>query len=223
MWVRWAGRKLRERLFRGTPVAGLDRTAKALMIDAILASDRGHGIKGLDVLDIGCGNGGISSFFARENRVTGVDVVDRRAGRSAAFEFVLIPSEALPFEDASFDVVISHHVIEHVQDQVRHLQEIWRVLRPGGVCYLATPNKSSPIMRGHVGNPQVLRYPQMRPLFEQCGFCATEHSTDVLVRPEAYHYPSRVGRLLPRRLAYALRALYPSHMFTLTKAQGSKH
>jgi 2-polyprenyl-3-methyl-5-hydroxy-6-metoxy-1,4-benzoquinol methylase len=194
------------------------------MIDAILSRARGRNIEGLDVLDIGCGNGGISRFFSRGNRVTGVDVADRGAGRAAgaggpgSFTFVLVPSEVLPFDAACFDVVISHHVIEHVQNQGQHLAEIWRVLRPGGICYLATPNKSSPIMRGHVGNPQVLRYPQMRPLFERCGFRVVEHSTDVFVRPHVYHYPLKVGRVIPRRLASALRTYYPSHMFTLTKA-----
>jgi SAM-dependent methyltransferase len=50
----------------------------------------------------------------------------------------------VPFEDAAFDVVISNHVIEHVGDrseQLRHLEELRRVLRPGGWAYLAMPNR----------------------------------------------------------------------------------
>lgn len=203
----------------GSPVELLDRTPKARLIDAVLSQTLEREICGFDLLDIGCGNGDICRFFARQrNRVTGVDVVDRRRQESSEFEFRRVSCEALPFGRESFDLVISHHVIEHVGDQRRHLDEIHRVLRVGGVCYLATPNKSSPIMRGHVGNPMVLRYRQMRTLFEECGFRVLEHSTDIFLRPEMYHYPLPIGRVVPRRMAEAMRALYPSHMFTLTKA-----
>jgi SAM-dependent methyltransferase len=207
-----------QRILRGTPVEFRNRTSKARMIEAIVSRELGGRAEGFDVLDVGCGNGDISRFFAQRNRVTGVDVKDRRNGRVEPFRFVQIDSEALPFEDGSFDLVLSHHVLEHVPDQRRHLDEIWRVLRSDGVCYLATPNKSSPIMRGHVGNMLVLRYPQMQPLFEERNFSVVEHSTDVFVRPHLYHYPLKLGRVVPRRVAHAMRALFPSHMFTLRKA-----
>ena len=48
-------------------------------------------------------------------------------------------AEALPFADASFDLVILDNVLEHVQDRGRSLDEIRRVLRPGGILYLVTP------------------------------------------------------------------------------------
>lgn len=207
-----------QRALGGRPVEFRNRTGKARMIEAILSRELGESVDGFDVLDVGCGNGDISRFFAQRNRVTGVDVKDRRNGRVEPFQFVQIDSEALPFEDARFDLVLSHHVLEHVPDQRRHLDEIWRVLRPDGVCYLATPNKSSPIMRGHVGNTLVLRYRQMQPLFEERRFCVVEHSTDVFVRPDLYRYPLKLGRVVPRRVAHAVRSLFPSHMFTLRKA-----
>jgi len=50
----------------------------------------------------------------------------------------------LPFEDASFDVVLSNHVIEHVGDehvQRDHLRELKRVLRNDGIAYLAVPSR----------------------------------------------------------------------------------
>lgn len=210
---------LRGRLLPGSPVEFLDRTPKAMLIDAVLSRSLGADVRGFDLLDIGCGNGDIARFFARQgNHVIGVDVQDRRQNRSDGFSFMLVESEALPFAEASFDLVVSHHVIEHVTSHRRHLDEIRRVLRSGGVCYLATPNKSSPIMRGHVGNPMVLRYGQMRELFEERGFQVREHSTDIFTQPALYHYPLAVGRFVPRPVAEALRGLYPSHMFTLTKA-----
>jgi SAM-dependent methyltransferase len=211
-------RAVANRLLGGPPVEFQDRTHKALMIEAILHQHLRRAIQSFDLLDIGCGNGDISRHFARSNRVTGVDVKDRSRPGEDHFRFVLLDSEALPFADASFDLVLSHHVIEHVARQRHHVNEIRRVLRANGVCYLATPNKSSPIMRGHVGNGLVLRYRQMRPLFEGCGFRVVEHSTDVFVEPDRYHYPIKLGRLIPRALAEPFRFLYPSQMFILEKA-----
>ena len=52
--------------------------------------------------------------------------------------------EDLPFADQSFDVVISNHVIEHMTNADKHLSEIGRVLKDGGIAYLATPNRLWP-------------------------------------------------------------------------------
>jgi SAM-dependent methyltransferase len=204
-------------LIAGGPVEFQDRTPKARMIEAILAAQLGRLVRGADVLDVGCGNGDISRYFAAHNRVVGVDVTDRRQGREGQFTFVQLTSERLPLPSASFDVVISHHVIEHVVEQRLHLEEVRRVLRDNGVFYLATPNRTSPIMRGHDGNDQVLHHRQMKPLFEEFGFAVTEFSTEVFLLPERYQHPFRLGRFVPRRLARSLRRWYPSHMFVLTK------
>jgi SAM-dependent methyltransferase len=203
------------RRFRApNPVDKLDRLPKALMIDAIVEAHLGRPVTGMDLLDIGCGNGGISRYFAgRENRVASVDVQDRRKGRAEPFLFKLVDSPILPFDNGSFDIVLSHHVIEHLPDQSLHLQEIHRVLRPGGVCYMATPNRTSPIMKGHIENDMVLRYLQMRPLFERHGFSVREYSTDVVTEPDRFHYPIRAGRIIPRFVANCLRPLFPSHIF----------
>jgi SAM-dependent methyltransferase len=48
--------------------------------------------------------------------------------------------ESLPYPDASFDVVTATEVIEHLEDFRRVVREIHRVLKPGGVCILSTPN-----------------------------------------------------------------------------------
>ncbi len=103
------------------------------------------------VLDIGTGSGHIASYVARyTGSLISVDVVDERLERD--FEFRQVESEMLPFEAGSFDVVVSNHAVEHVNDQPAHLREIARVLRPGGVCYMATPNRWRPI-EPHFGLP----------------------------------------------------------------------
>ena len=185
------------------------------MIEAILIDFLNHSVKGLRILDIGCGNGGISEYFARNNRQYAVDVSDQRNNKEANFTFRLVSSEKLPFPDASFDIVLSHHVIEHVEDQALHLDEIRRVLKSSGICYLATPNKASPIMEGHVGNNKVLRYNEMVPFFEKYGYECYEYSTKVFREPERFCGEKRYGKIVPLFLVHLLKPLFPSQMFIL--------
>lgn len=103
---------------------------------------------GGDVLDAGCGGGGMPLSFAEEaDSVTAIDLVNRfgEAGVRLARErgvgnirFLQADGLALPFGDATFDWVFSHAVIEHVADAPRYLRECARVLRPGGRMYLST-------------------------------------------------------------------------------------
>jgi SAM-dependent methyltransferase len=99
------------------------------------------------LLEIGTGSGAIAHHFATSPdlrlEVEAVDVVDQRQIRDG-YGFRCVEGVVLPFADQSFDLVISNHVLEHVgtsDDQQRHLAEIARVLRPGGVAYLASPNR----------------------------------------------------------------------------------
>jgi SAM-dependent methyltransferase len=100
------------------------------------------------VLDAGCGGGGMPLSLAEEAAfVVGIDPADRfrDAGARLARErgvphltFALGDGMALPFPDASFDLVLSHAVIEHVADAPLYLRECARVLAPGGHVYLST-------------------------------------------------------------------------------------
>ena len=200
---------------RARPVVNLHRGRKARMIDAFLRDALGKEVRGLRILDIGCGNGDISAYFARNNFVVGVDVVDQCREEHRGLARCTARSEKLPFMDDSFDVVISHHVIEHVDDHDQHLSEIRRVLNTEGGCYLGTPNLSSPFMRGHVGNPMVLRYSAMLPLFERNGFSIEEYYLRWLNEPEKYHCPVGVFRWVPKSMLFLLRRWFPSQCFIL--------
>jgi SAM-dependent methyltransferase len=100
------------------------------------------------VLDVGCGGGGMPLSLAEHaGHVVGIDPIDRfsQAGVKLAAErgltnlsFVRADGMALPFADGSFDLLLSHAVIEHVADARRYLRECRRVLTPGGRLYLST-------------------------------------------------------------------------------------
>lgn len=199
------------------PVVKLDRSQKARMIESFLQDALPSGISGFRILDVGCGNGMISQYFSKNNDVTGVDIVDQRRKDMQSFNFIQVHSAQLPFEDASFDIVISHHVIEHVPDQKAHLSELHRVLKMEGLGYLGTPNKSSPVMEGHVGNDLVLQYSQMVPLMQSQGFKTELISLRLASRPDRYYGDIRFGKFIPE---FALRRLipyFPSHYFLLRK------
>jgi SAM-dependent methyltransferase len=110
-------------------------------------------LSGRSVLDIGCQTGALGIALAEAGaKVTGIDVTSwlvkagrmRSEGWGVPQHWVTGQSEALPFRDASFDIVMFIDVIEHVQNADQCLREIVRVLRPGGVLYLQGPNRFSP-------------------------------------------------------------------------------
>ncbi len=101
-------------------------------------------LEGKDVLEVGCAAGGyvVLSASMGAKRVWGVDVHEEglRNARSWAAARAhdrrvavgMASVERLPFDDASFDVVICTEVLEHVPDASAGIKEIARVLRPGG-------------------------------------------------------------------------------------------
>jgi SAM-dependent methyltransferase len=103
---------------------------------------------GLRVLDAGCGSGYGSAELAGAARVTAVDVsADAVRYARANFArpgttFLQSSCEALPFADATFDLVTAFEVIEHLAEWRNLLTEARRVLRPGGILLVSTPNKS---------------------------------------------------------------------------------
>ena len=91
------------------------------------------------VVDVGCGVG--HSYELLAPRVTvGVDV-DPAVLEGQQRETVAADMRRLPFGPASFDGAVAVHSIEHVPDPERAVGEIARVLKPGGVAILVTPNR----------------------------------------------------------------------------------
>jgi 2-polyprenyl-6-hydroxyphenyl methylase/3-demethylubiquinone-9 3-methyltransferase len=105
----------------------------------------------LTLLDVGCGGGLLSERFASLGcTVTGIDrsIPTLAAARAHAEESGLAihylegRAESLPFDEWRFDVVCCCDVLEHVDDLDRVVCEISRVLKPGGVFFFDTINRT---------------------------------------------------------------------------------
>ena len=101
--------------------------------------------------------------------LTGLDLYepDVLAGRNAGRNIVLGYAEELPFPDASFDIVCSRHVMEHVADVPKVFSEVMRVLRPGGYVAAITPHYFPDPEPAHIN-----QYPldEWRKLYRAAGY-----------------------------------------------------
>lgn len=102
--------------------------------------------EGRAYLDVGCAYGYYVERLAELGwEAAGVDISEYAVGRGRARgvgNLQVAHAQELPFTDASFDYVTAIDVIEHIPpaDAARAVAEAWRVLRPGGVAFFATPN-----------------------------------------------------------------------------------
>ena len=102
---------------------------------------------GMVVLDYGCNVGyGCKVLSSVTQRIVGVDVsekaveIARNQYGSEGVEFQVVDGVTLPFDDATFDLVVSFQVIEHIGDYESYLSEIKRVLTRPGCAIFTTPN-----------------------------------------------------------------------------------
>ena len=128
--------------------AAYDTMSRLLLgsfFSGIAANVSAHGRPGEDVLEVGCGPGHLSVRLARDYdlNVTGLDLdadmierarlnAARELVKGHAPEFIVGDVAALPFPDASFDLVVSTMSMHHWDDPSAGLADIARVLRPGG-------------------------------------------------------------------------------------------
>ncbi len=137
-------RDLEKAALRGEPSyvwrAGQERRLQ-MILEA--AGERAQG----RVLENGCGVGQYVRRLARRGgQVTGLEYDRPRAQEAArsGSPIVNAAGEHLPFPANCFDLILSHEVIEHVQDDRLAVQEMVRVLKPGGRLTLFCPNRGYP-------------------------------------------------------------------------------
>lgn len=227
------------------------REEKAVKILALLEEHCGSNLSELDCIDVGCGGGEITAQLAPHFRhVIGIDVEPQNIHRARSsvhqenLSFSIASACHLPFNDSSFDVVVCAQVYEHVQNQQALAGEIWRIIKPGGICFFSGPNRLK-IMEEHYWLPFLSWLP--RPLADRylrafrkvaaydafprfyweltnlwSKFEITNTMLDLLRNPDRYavHLSSRYRvliKILPDWLLNLLSPLYPNYNWILTR------
>lgn len=134
----WTGERLETFIFNNTTIEHLHRYALAMNFV------RGDKV----ILDIACGEGYGSYLMSKSaQRVIGVDIdketIDKAIEKYKAsnLEFKIGRADEIPIQDHTIDIIISFETIEHHDKQDEMMIEIKRVLKPGGLLIISSPNK----------------------------------------------------------------------------------
>jgi len=139
-------RNMDKAALRGEPsYVWRDGQKRRLNMIARFAGERMQG----NVLENGCGVGMyVEKMTELGARVTGLEYDYERAHearRNSSERIVNAAGEFLPLPSLTFDLILSHEVIEHVQDDLLAIREMVRVLKPGGRAVIFCPNRGYPV------------------------------------------------------------------------------
>lgn len=125
-----------------------EREQKANKIIAVLSDGVKKPLNSLSLLDIGSSTGIMTQLLSKHfNNTIGIDIDEKAVAFSKKkFEneklrFFLQNSMDIKYPDNTFDVINCSHIYEHVPDSKQLMKEIYRVLKPGGVCFFAAGNR----------------------------------------------------------------------------------
>lgn len=120
----------------------------------LIADTKAKANRPLRILDLGCGDGVITKRIHDrfpEEIIVGIDIDRVRINRARLLcqkaAFLQADTRFLPYSKHIFDILLCHHIIEHVADEVRFLCECRRVLIPGGTLILGIPHEGGMIGR----------------------------------------------------------------------------
>jgi SAM-dependent methyltransferase len=166
-------------------------------------------LDGAVVLDIGSGDGSLARALTRRGaHVTGIECGAAQLAKARAAEtvgdetYVEGVGQSLPFDDASFDVAVFFNSLHHIPhaDMAGALTEAKRVLKPGGVLYVAEPVAEGPVhdvwaLIDDETEVRALAYEAMKNA-QQDGLRETAEVS--YVRPEVYDGPEAALEMLVR-------------------------
>ncbi len=184
----------------------------------------------LKLLDAGCGTGWFSKAAVQKGvQVTSMDIGPKlleQVKKKCKSKRVVGSVMKMPFKERTFDVVISSEVIEHVTHPNKALKEFYRVLKPGGILILTTPNRfwhfslfwANVIgVRPYQGLENWYSWKSLRENLEKVGF-VVEVQKGIHAFPfiSKYFYPildffhTRQGLLAPFMVNIAVRSRKPA-------------
>ena len=232
------------------------RIEKAEKVVAVLCDYLGPEAKRAIVVDVGCSTGIMTRHFAKHfGRVIGLDTDDVGVenGAKLALDAGIGPDRLqfcggdgvrMPLRENSVDAVICNQVYEHVDDQTGLMDEILRVLRPGGVCYFGCGTRHV-LIEGHYKLPflswvphrvadvymklagwdvrydvLLLSYRNLRKLVHR--YHVIDYTIDIIKRPNRYADGSRgrIRRIVARFPNWLLKLMLPGipiHVWALIK------
>ncbi len=226
------------------------RASKAAKIVEIVRDVMGDRLETCRALDIGCATGAISNRIAPHvAELTGLDFDGPAVGVAAAYavdnaRYLIGDGSSVPFDNEQFDLVICAQVYEHAPRQQLLAGEVWRVLRPGGVCFFSGPNRLAVIEehywlpflswlpqigadgymqlfgRGSVYDVMPRSFWRLRRLWS--AFEIRDYTVEMLVNPNRYDVGDKLGRLewvgrLPRPILHAAQPFLPNFNWILVK------
>src|SRR5690242_15973915 len=108
---------------------------------------RRYGKRGARLLEVGSGMGHLVGQLSDTFKTVGIDLnhwaVKKSKDVAVTSALQTASAQDLPYEDGSFNVVIIKHIVEHLPNPAKALNEIGRVTESGGILILATPNLGS--------------------------------------------------------------------------------
>jgi SAM-dependent methyltransferase len=145
-----------------------NRSGRNVKADKIISVLRdyysGQKLSDLSLLDVSCSTGMMAKHFSLELGVVSAIDIDEKAveyakinNRAENVNYFVMDALNTTFEADSFDVVVCNQMYEHVPDSSQLINEIHRVLKPGGVCYFGATNRLK-VIETHYGNLPFLSY-----------------------------------------------------------------
>lgn len=208
-----------------------------------------QGIYEFQCIEVGCGSGEISAFFAdKVKTMWGIEIdigniLKHQVSSQANLAFSHADGANLPFKESTFDLVLFPQVYEHTTQQQKVINEIFRILRPGGICFFSGPNRYQLIephfflpflswlphcladlylkltKKGKVYDIYPRNYWRLKKLTRS--FKRYDYTYQMIKNPENFGLESRVKRTiinkLPTRLVKWVAPFYPNYNWILVK------